>query len=967
MVKIYLLTAPFDEEAKTGDGQYAASLTSGFVQNYEAIQCTWLKRNMGHYAIPLPAESTSIPHETIPSAEVLQPVANKRTTISGYKLDTPFSPTVEVEEINKQTVSPKTPKVIVRHDDILHSLTIMDIYSQKPIQLNREKVSDILSTLDTKLRILTRATANNAHELSKFKKQNSKKNHLVKLYKLNIEGIQQYCSLNEYIEAHLEDAQFETRHRKAYTIFSNLFQHFENPINLKELEKLSDTLTGIKDYPFDLHSNNLPYDLENDTTFRTLYDLNLLKDSIDTIIFNLNSLSIRQSVAAAYPHGFSLFQDPNVEYADKVSWVNAVFLDGYRLTHDQVQFSNALLNPSLMGVDLAPSADVEKAIEIYTNISNKLQNTQNILLNKKERAQLISDLQTLILKKDEPFVTSNTGLNGFYSKRTFSAAEGFHLAYQANQRDPVKHHVISNIINSMQPIDDNTYLDIHIRPPDCGVFISPRDILTFQEAGIKVNITIHEYKQNYTRRYLQQYTHDLMRQANTVQFFNEMDRDNAIIAATYGDCDKRNTDEPSGVAKKAREVGDFELDKFPVEPYDLERKSGLTVASQQLSTAPSHPLDVISRKPNILSFGTIRPGKGFEEALSLARLIKADAETINNQINAIPIVKLAGDPQDKDLMQHIVEERFGASVVEDYQRTHQYNNYFNNSQRRDYWKGLVNELNNQVTQGTTVLNNPYIEIHPWCESHELLELKESCKYVCRMDDMGMRNNGSAIISVLDVGIVYTKFGSVTDDIYTKSGQYGAAVDIGEYRYGKYSLLKREEEYKAQHGPDAILPRWLRKNPDSDYKRKPESRDPKEILDSIIAREVNQLHTTRELSDNYKTVVEAQKLLRERFSLKNAADHLLENVGLGELIIRETPEDLFDEFDPVLAQTELLSHLADIRPSRFSLSLSAPNIGFFSSSCASESRVLPHKLSRSLSEEILDDSKQYIRAAQKGNV
>ena len=963
MVKIYLLTAPFDEEAKTGDGQYAASLTSGFVQNYETIQCTWLKKNDGHYSIPLPAESTSVPHETIPSAEVLQPVANERTRISGYKLDTPLSSTVEVEEVNKQTVSPKTPKIIIRHDNILHSLTIMDIYSLKPIQLTREKVQEILSHLDTKREVLNTSIRNNEQKLSKLSSQKAIKNKLVKYYKKNKGGIQQYCSLNEYLEAHFQPAEFKSRYDKAHETLFALNGHFDNPINLKELEQLTDYLSGIKGYHYDFHSNNLPYDIEKDTKFRSLYDLNLLKSSIDTIILDLKSLIIRQSVAQRNPEGFSQLQDPNVAYSDKVNWVYRVYLEGYTSTHDRDQFARALLNPSSLNVDLASSADVEEAIQTYSKISGKLHSSRNILIVKNERAQLLSELQSLILNKREPYTTSNTRLNSFYGKRPFRAAEGFHLAYQANQRDPLKHYVILDIINSMQPIDDNTYLDIHIRPPDCGVFISPRDIRTFQEAGIKVNITIHEYKQNYTRRYLQQYTHDLMRQADTVQFFNEMDRDNAIIAATYGDCDKRNTTEPTGVAKKAREVGaDYSLEKFPVEPYDLAGKSGLTVASQQLSTAPSHPSDVIKRAPNILSFGTIRPGKGFEEALNLARLVKADAQTIQTRINATPIVKLAGDPQDKELMQQIVEERFGAGVVAAYQHTHQYNNDFSNGQRRDYWKGLVNELNNQVTQGMADLNNPYIEIHPWCEHHELVALKESCKYVCRMDDMGMRNNGSAIISVLDVGIVYTKFGSVTDNIYTKDGQYGKAVDIGKYRYGKYSLLKREEDYRAQFGHDVALPRLL-SHPDSDYKRKPESREPKEILDSIIAREVNQLNTEPELSENYQTVVEAQKLLKERFTLKNAADHLLQNVGLGHLIIREVPEDLFDEVDPVLAQTEEFSQLADITPPRLHLSRSCHNFGFFSPSCALESRVLPHKLSQSQGDEIQKDSSQDFRASQ----
>ena len=98
----------------------------------------------------------------------------------------------------------------------------------------------------------------------------------------------------------------------------------------------------------------------------------------------------------------------------------------------------------------------------------------------------------------------------------------------------------------------------------------------------------------------------------------------------------------------------------------------------------------------------------------------------------------------------------------------------------------------------------------------------------------MRNNGSAIISVLDVGIVYTKFGSVTDDIFIKGGKYGKAVDIGEYRYGKHSLLKLHQKNIEDHGDAAAALMKLLKDPDDSYKRRTESRDPKEILDSIIA-------------------------------------------------------------------------------------------------------------------------------------
>lgn len=922
MPKIYLLTAPFDEDAKTGDGQYAASLELGFAENYD-ISCTWLKKDKKHYSIPFPSGTTSIPEETIPSAIVLQPVANENTIISGYKLKEALSSMEDAQEVNIKTVSPRTPKVLVAHDNSLQSLTIMDIYSQKPIQLDEISVDKIISALKAKKNKLEKALEDNNDELSNIKKPKSKLAHLIKLYNENKKNIKDHCSLNEYIEAHLMQQDFSTRHTKALKNFLALKEHFTGPVNLKALEKLTDKLTGIKEYNYDFHSNNLPYDLERDKKFRNFYSFDELKRSIEEIITQLEELSrIRLAVSELYAIDFKEINAVDKDLQSKLSIISQIFNEGFKEIYDQEKFIKALLNP------------VEDAIRSYTNIKNKLENIHDIFANVGGyRDNLISELQTLILNQQEPYLSANKKLSGYYGKKALLASEGFHLAYQANRRDPIKPDVIKSMIVSMQPIEEDTHLDIHIRPPDCGVFITPEDIMKFQEAKIKVNITIHEYKQNYTRRYLQQYTHDLMRQANSVQFFNEADRDNAIIAATYGDCDKRNTTESTGVAKKIREVGeDYTLNKYPVIKYDLKGKSGLTVASQKLSTAPDHPLDVVAKKPNILSFGTIRPGKGFEEALKLAQLVKKNASSIEKKIPQIPIVKLAGDPQDKELMQQIIEERFDSIAVGTYQSTHAYESRFTNSQRRDYWKDLVRELNRKVNEEGAILNNPYIEIYPWCEAHELLDLKQSCKYVCRMDDMGMRNNGSAIISVLDVGVVYTKFGSVTDDIFIKGGKYGNAVDIGEYRYGKFSLLKKEKDFIKEHDKDP-LPKWLIKNPDSAYKRLPESRDPQDILDSIVAREENQLACSENIknSENYKTIVEAQKLLIERFTLKNAVDHLLENVGLQDLIIKENIDELFETGEPLVAQTNNLEELAEILPpKRHYLSKSCPDLVFFSS-------------------------------------
>ena len=910
MARIFLLTAPFDEDAKTGDGQYAASLEQGFKEHYQHVSCKWLKQSEGKYSIPLPLGATSIPSTTIPSAIVLQPVANGNTVLSGYKLNTELTDSTPANSVNLKTVSPRTPKVLLKNDGQLHTFTIMDIYSQKPVQLDIIKVKSIISSLKGKNEKILAAIKKNTDELGEKKKQKAKKGFLILAYNSNHDEIQSHCSLNEYIEAHLDKKQFDKRLKDSLDLFEKLEDEFsKNPARFKKLEKLSDKLTGIKGFTYDFKSNNLSYDIENDKKFTNLYDYDGLKNSVDLAI---KKLSLIEYFYNEYPSSFkALVESTNIhEKNQKQKFIQLLFNDGFKSSTDEdkaifvlndttceldkTTFMHVLSSLNEDSLKACKNGEIQNVTKEYLDISKKLLNSSAILTNTDNiRSKISSALQGVVRQSTEPYLTANQDLGTFFSKRKLSNSEGFHMAFDANKRDSLKPQVIANIINSMRPIDKDTYLDIHIRPPDCGVFITPQDIKQFQQAGIKVNLTIHEYKQNYTRRHLQQYTHELLREADFVQFFNQLDRDNAIIASEYGDCDKRNTKEKSGVLKKIREVGkDVELDKYPVEMYDLRSKSGLTVASQKLSDEPSHPKDVLARAPNILSFGTIRPGKGFEEALKLAQLIKKDRFDIESKMKKIPVVKLAGDPQDAGLMQKMINERFREEDVSLYQKEHPYNTEFTNSQRRDYWKKLVKDLNAKVKS----LANPFIEIYPWCEPNELLALKQECKYVCRMDDMGMRNNGSAIISVLDVGIVYTKFGSVTDPIFEPNGKYGQAVDIGKYRYGQYSLILKEERLRKALKPNQKLKPLLSGSPDSIYKRLPESRDPQDILDSIVDREMNQIKHSDNISksQNFQTVYKAQKLLTEHFTLQNSAKNLLENIKRSDLTVSpELEDDLFD--------------------------------------------------------------------------
>lgn len=71
-------------------------------------------------------------------------------------------------------------------------------------------------------------------------------------------------------------------------------------------------------------------------------------------------------------------------------------------------------------------------------------------------------------------------------------------------------------------------LNLQLRPPETGFIFSPEDLVELKTSGFKVCVTCHEYKLNYTRRWLQSILHPYFQVADRVFFFNEKDMSNAI-------------------------------------------------------------------------------------------------------------------------------------------------------------------------------------------------------------------------------------------------------------------------------------------------------------------------------------------------------------------------------------------------------------------------------------------------------
>lgn len=685
---IYLLTAPFDEEAKTGDGQYAASLVKGFSLHSPETDCIWLKAEDGHYVIPRFKGVTPIPEGTLPTVEVLQSVANGRTVLSGYRYNKDASPEDFLPWVEAQTTL-ATPKMLFSGSGVLSHLFYTRLEDGRTFCLARNRMS------------------------------------------MNI-------AMTDKLLASYETALFQTQ---------------------KEIDASEQRL-------------------REQISVASKKECSRIRSHIEQLKKNHKQLVSKMK---ASEHWQSLL----------------------KTIHEQFQ---------------AEQPDI------------------TVLTNSLESLSLVAS--DALAKIDAPLP----------SLKKPSLSELFKAALSAAQNDPTRQALIKQLIATMQnrAAGRKIGIDIHIRPPQTGAFVTARDIKRFQDAGFIVNLTIHEYKQNYTRPHLQAMTHDLMRQADSVLFFNEKDRKSAIKASQ------------NGFLLTTSLLPNKPL--YPIKPYDLAIKAReLTVASQMLSGSPENIETILAREPNILCFGTIRPGKGFEEALGLAEEILKRVQAGNDTFRHSVIV--AGDPQDVTLMQQLFEQRYGINRMQQLQEKMPAPRPDTPAaQRRDYWQSIKEELENQLHDENQIPENPFLEIVPWCDRGAFEQLKRRCKYVCRIDDMGMRNNGSAIISVLDVGIVYTKWGCVTDEEYLPGGIHAGAVDLGANKYGVNQSQKFFDRKRQTL---------------SSYRRDPGSRPPATILDSIIAREENQKQCENQpaLSANYQSIVKAQALLQGTFTLKNSVYHL----------------------------------------------------------------------------------------------
>ena len=85
---------------------------------------------------------------------------------------------------------------------------------------------------------------------------------------------------------------------------------------------------------------------------------------------------------------------------------------------------------------------------------------------------------------------------------------------------------LANLILSYIQNQKNKFniLNIQLRPPEAGLIFSALELKDLQNRfGFLISITVHEYKLNFQRRWLQTICHDYFQVADLLYFFNSKD------------------------------------------------------------------------------------------------------------------------------------------------------------------------------------------------------------------------------------------------------------------------------------------------------------------------------------------------------------------------------------------------------------------------------------------------------------
>lgn len=420
---------------------------------------------------------------------------------------------------------------------------------------------------------------------------------------------------------------------------------------------------------------------------------------------------------------------------------------------------------------------------------------------------------------------------GAKNKGGSSFKDSMNEYFKNHQRSENASKIIEFIAKDIAP---QKVLNIQMRPPESGFIFTPKEIEEIKALGIKVCITCHEYKLNYTRTWLQEIMHPYFAVADKVFFFNEKDLSNANKYRSGKD--KATSFKVSGVAigSLIESIGINE--DIEQGTYDLKAKACSIRVPATIPLASSEPFS--SRPPNIITFGIIRANKGFEEALDfikassvdedlsksrliiagkcdsykiLAEILKAQYQITldeyllkeiedGSKIDFISMIRDFKERKNKVIQEAIPKHAPCQKKLAEYgfeQSLIQYkSNAFVTIEREEKISKLQEFISLLAASIPEILP---IDIFLDVSMNSLAKLFNKAKYAIKFDEKGWANNASSLINSLYFGcVLYTSWGMCTDKEVT-DGEYKGAIVLPK---GKYALkegkhLSKTEEVKGK--------------------------------------------------------------------------------------------------------------------------------------------------------------------------
>ena len=354
----------------------------------------------------------------------------------------------------------------------------------------------------------------------------------------------------------------------------------------------------------------------------------------------------------------------------------------------------------------------------------------------------------------------------FYNKAYYDNAKVFRYEEQnvgkitINQKRQIRFVRQAIARNLMEQITDDEIspeitkiLNLQLRPIDNGTIFAVEELQELKKKGIKIVITCHEFTLNCERpeKHFNYISMERFKVADHIIFFNGQDLENADDL-----CQTMLNFSIKAKSSLSQVITPMSVGKYGNVTYNL---------SPILDTKKLPEL--VKRSANIMMFGLIRNGKGFNKyTIPIARQLRHVNKEKNTNYKLIVVGGITIYPLAQEMVNGVMEET--SNIDQDIKYLiEEFLDCLKRDRNERKIRGFCERLNDLLDKNDKTHKNKLLPIrfNFFATPEETEKLFNECKYAFVCDEIkGFANNASAMITALAQGtILYANLGHCTSD------------------------------------------------------------------------------------------------------------------------------------------------------------------------------------------------------------